>query len=136
MTQYNGLNVKLTNSQLNKLKPAIKNKTKVVLRLSSNMIGGNETNFPHNVLLTNRQVANLLKAFVNYLSTDIKLSKAQLSRMIQSGSFLGRLLGSLLKTGLPLIKDVIKPLAKSVLIPLGLTTAPSAADAGIHKKKS
>ena len=136
MTQYNGLNVKLTNSQLNKLKPAIKNKTKVVLRLSSNMIGGNETNFPHNVLLTNRQVANLLKAFVNYLSTDIKLSKAQLSRMIQSGGFLGRLLGSLLKTGLPLIKDVIKPLAKSVLIPLGLTTAPSAADAGIHKKKS
>ena len=134
MTQYNGLNVKLTNSQLNKLKPAIKNKTKVVLRLSSNMIGGNETNFPHNVLLTNRQVANLLKAFVNYLSTDIKLSKAQLSRMIQSGGFLGRLLGSLLKTGLPLIKDVIKPLAKSVLIPLGLTTAPSAADAGIHKK--
>ena len=136
MTQYNGLNVKLTNSQLNKLKPAIKNKTKVVLRLSSNMIGGNETNFPHNVLLTNRQVANLLKAFVNYLSTDIKLSKAQLSRMIQSGGFLGRLLGSLLKTGLPLIKDVIKPLAKSVLIPLGLNTAPSAADAGIHKKKS
>ena len=134
MTQYNGLNVKLTNSQLNKLKPAIKNKTKVVLRLSSNMIGGNETNFPYNVLLTNRQVANLLKAFVNYLSTDIKLSKAQLSRMIQSGGFLGRLLGSLLKTGLPLIKDVIKPLAKSVLIPLGLTTAPSAADAGIHKK--
>ena len=134
--QYNGLNVELTNSQLNKLKPAIKNKTKVVLRLSSNMIGGNETNFPHNVLLTNRQVANLLKAFVNYLSTDIKLSKAQLSRMIQSGSLLGRLLGSLLKTGLPLIKDVIKPLAKSVLIPLGLTTAPSAADAGIHKKKS
>ena len=100
------------------------------------MIGGNETNFPHNVLLTNRQVANLLKAFANYLSTDIKLSKAQLSRMIQSGGFLGRLLGSLLKTGLPLIKDVIKPLAKSVLIPLGLTTAPSAADAGIHKKKS
>ena len=134
--QYNGLNVELTNSQLNKLKPAIKNKTKVVLRLSSNMIGGNETNFPHNVLLTNRQVANLLKAFVNYLSTDIKLSKAQLLRMIQSGSLLGRLLGSLLKTGLPLIKDVIKPLAKSVLIPLGLTTAPSAADAGIHKKKS
>ena len=136
MTQYNGLNVKLTNSQLNKLKPAIKNKTKVVLRLSSNMIGVNETNFPRNLLLTNRQVANLLKAFVNYLSTDINLSKAQLSRMIQSGGFLGRLLGSLLKTGLPLIKDVIKPLAKSVLIPLGLTTAPSAADAGIHKKKS
>ena len=134
MTQYNGLNVKLSNSQRNKLKPAIKNKTEVVLRLSSNMIGDNETNFPHNLLLTNRQVANLLKAFANYLSIDIKLSKAQLSKMIQSGGFLGRLLGSLLKTGLPLIKNVIKPLAKSVLIPLGLTAAASAADAGIHKK--
>ena len=54
--------------------------------------------------------------------------------MIQSGGFLGRLLGALLKTGLPLMKNVIKPLAKSVLIPLGLTAAASAADAGIHKK--
>ena len=54
--------------------------------------------------------------------------------MIQSGGFLGRLLGPLLKTGLPLIKNVIKPLAKSVLIPLGLAAAASAADAGIHKK--
>ena len=54
--------------------------------------------------------------------------------MIQSGGFLGKLLGPLLKTGLPLIKSVIMPLAKSVLIPLGLTTAASAADAGIHKK--
>ena len=54
--------------------------------------------------------------------------------MIQSGGFLGRLLGPLLKTGLPLIKNVIKPLAKSVLIPLGLTAAASAVDAGIHKK--
>ena len=60
--------------------------------------------------------------------------KTQLSKMIQSGGFLGRLLGPLLKTGLPLIKNVIKPLAKSVLIPLGLTAAASAADAGIHKK--
>ena len=98
------------------------------------MIGDNETNFPHDLLLTNRQVANLRKAFANYLSTDIKLSKTQLSKMIQSGGFLGRLLGPLLKTGLPLIKNVIKPLAKSVLIPLGLTAASSAADAGIQKK--
>ena len=90
--------------------------------------------FPHELLLTNRQVANLRKAFANYLSTDIKLSKTQLSKMIQSGGFLGRLLGPLLKTGLPLIKNVIKPLAKSVLIPLGLTAAASAADAGIRKK--
>ena len=90
--------------------------------------------FPHKLLLTNRQVPNLRKAFANHLSADIKLSKTQLSKMIQSGGFLGRLLGPLLKTGLPLIKNVIEPLAKSVLIPLGLTAAASAADAGIHKK--
>ena len=63
-----------------------------------------ETNFPHKLLLTNRQVANLRKAFANHTSTDIKLSKTQLSKMIQSGGFLGKFLGSLLKTGLPLIK--------------------------------
>ena len=91
------------------------------------------TNFPHELLLTNRQVENIRKAFANLLSTDIKLSKTQLSKMIQSGGFLGRLLGPLLKTGLPSMKSVIKPLAKSVLIPLGLTAA-AAADAGIHKK--
>ena len=106
MTQYNSLNVKLSNSQLNKLKSAIKNESEVVLRLSSNMIGNSddETNFPHKLLLTNRQVANLRKAFANHLSTDIKLSKTQLSKMVQSGRFLGRLLGPLLKKGLPLIK--------------------------------
>ena len=62
MTQYNSLNVKLSNSQLNKLKSAIKNENEVVLRLSSNMIGDNEINFPHKLLLTNRKVANLRKA--------------------------------------------------------------------------
>ena len=98
------------------------------------MIGDDESNFPHNLLLTNRQVANHCKAFANYLSTDIKLPKIQLSKMIQSGGFLGRLLGPLLKTGLPLIKNIIKRLAKSVLILLRLTAAASAADAGIHKK--
>ena len=136
MAQYNGLNVKLSNSQLNKLKSAIKSKTEIVLRLSSYMIGNSndETNFPHKLLLTNRQVANLRKAFANNSSTDIKLSKTQLSKMIQSGGFLGRFLGPLLKTGLPLMKNVIKPLAKSFLIPLGLTAAGSAADAGIYKK--
>ena len=134
MTQYNSLNVKLSNSQLNKFKSAIKNETEVVLRLSSNMIGDNETDFPHKLLLTKRQVSNLRKAFANHSSTDIKLSKTQLSNMIKSVGFLGRLLGPLLKAGLPLIKNVIKPLAKSVLIPLGLTAAASAADAGIDKK--
>ena len=75
MTHYNSLNVKLSNSQPNKLKSAIKNdvvlsKTDVVLRLSSNMIGNSEdeTNVPHKLLLINRQVANLHKTFANYLS--------------------------------------------------------------------
>ena len=86
------------------------------------MMGDNETNFPHKLILTNR-----------HLSTDIKLSKTKLSEIIQSGGFFGRLLSPLLKTGLPLIKNVIKPLAKKVLIPLGLTAAASAADPRIHK---
>ena len=68
------------------------------------------------------------------MSTDIKLTKAQISKIIQSGGFLGKLIGPLLKTGLPLIKNVIKPLAKSFLIPLGLTAAASAANSGIQKK--
>ena len=98
------------------------------------MIGDDKTIFPHKLLVTNKQVPNLRKAFANRLSADIKLAKTQLSKMIQSGGFLGRLLGPLLKTGLPLIKNVIKPLAKSVLIPLGLTAAASAVDAGTYKK--
>ena len=93
------------------------------------MIGDNETNFPHKLSLTNRQVPNLCKAFANHLSADLKLSKTKLPKMIQSGGFLGRLLGPLLKTGLPLIKNVIKPLVKSVLISLGITAVASAADA-------
>ena len=133
MTQYNSLNVKPSNSQLNKLKSAIKKKSEVILR-SSNMIGDDEINFPNKLLLTNRQVSNLRKAFPNKSPTDIMLSKTQLSKMIQSGGFLGKLLGPLLKTGLSLIKNVMKPLAKSVLIPLGLTAAASVEDAEIHKK--
>ena len=106
------------------------------MRLSSNMIGNSddETKFPHKLLLSNRQVENLPKVFANNLSTDIKLSKTQLPKMIQLGRFLGRLLHPLLKTGLPLMENVIKLLAKSVLIPLGLTVAASAVDAKIHKK--
>ena len=79
MTQYSSLNVKLSNSQLSKLKSAIKNETDVVLRISSNMVGNSNDNinFPHELLLTNRQVTNIRKAFANYLSTDIKLSKAK-----------------------------------------------------------
>ena len=103
MTQHNSLNVKLSNLQLNKLKSAIKNETEVVLRLSPNMIGDDEINFPYKLLLTNRQVSNIRKAFANFLSTDIKLSKTQLSKMMQSGGFLGKILGPLLKPGLPII---------------------------------
>ena len=134
MTQYNSLNVNLLNSQLNKLESAIKNKTEIVLRLSSNMISDDETNFLHKLLLTNRQVSNLRKAFFDKSSTDIKLSKNQISKLIQSRGFLGRLLCPLLKTGLPLIKKVIKSLVKIVLIPLRLTAAASAAATGIHNK--
>ena len=129
MTRYNSLNVKLSNSQLNKLKTATKDRTDVILRLSSNMIGNsdNETNFPHKLLLTNRQVSNLRKAFGNHTSTDIKLSKAQLTK-IQKGGFL-RFLAPLLKSVLPLLKSIIKPLGM-----LGLTAAASATDAAINKK--
>ena len=136
MTQYNRFNVKLSNPQLNKLKSAIKNKTEAVLRLSPKMVGNSddETNFLYKLLLTNRQVSNLLRAFTYYSSADIKLSKTQLSKMVQSGGFLGKVFGPLLKAGLPLMKNLIKPLAKSILIPLGLTAAASAVDAGMDKK--
>ena len=85
MTQYNSLNVKLSNSQLNKLKSAIKNGTDVVLRLSSNMVGNsnNETNFPHKLWLTDRQILSLRKAFANHTSVDIKLSMAQSRRVFK-----------------------------------------------------
>ena len=83
------------------------------------MVGDEETNFPHKLLLTNRQVANLRKSFASYLSANIKLSKSQILKMIQTAGFLGRILGRLLKTGLTLMKNAIKPLAKSILMPLG-----------------
>ena len=132
MTQYNSLNVKLSNSQLNKLKSSIKNETDVVLRISSNMVSNSNdnTNFPHELLLTNRQVANIRKAFAKDTSTEIKLSKTQLSQMIQSGGFLGDLLGKLAG---PLMK-VAMPLAKNVLAPLGISTAMSAIDGSIKKR--
>ena len=132
MTQYNSFNVKLSNSQLNKLKSSIKNENDVVLRISSNMVSksNDNTNFPHELLLTNRQVANIRKAFVKNTSIDIKLSKTQLSKMIQSGEFLGNLLGKLAG---PLMK-VAMQLAKNVLAPLGLSAAMSSIDGSIKKK--
>ena len=95
------------------------------------MLNGND--ILHELLLTTRQKTKLKNAFTNNKTTDLKLSTAQISKIIQSGGILGRLLGPLLKTRLPLIKNVIKPLAKSALIPLGLTATSSTADAGIHK---
>ena len=129
MTQYNSLNVKLSNSQPNELKSAIKNETDVVL---TGMVGNSNdnTNFPHKLLLTDRQVANIRKAFANHLSTDVKFSKTQLLKMLQSGGFLGNLLSKLAG---PLMK-VAMPLAKNVLAPLGLTAAMSAIDGSIKKR--
>ena len=132
MTEYNTVNVKLSDSQLNKLKSASKDRQGTTLRMNARMFSPN--NLPHELLLTTRQTTKLRKAIENNMSTDIKLSKAQISKIIQSGGFLGNFLRSLLKTGLPLIENVIKPLAKSVLIPLRLTAAASAADAEIQKE--
>ena len=119
MVEYSKVNVKLSDTQLKKLKTAVKDKTETTIRMSFKMFDGND--LPHGLLLTTRQETKLRSSFNNNMSTDLKLSKAQISKIIQSGGFLGRLLAPLLKTGLPLIKNLIKPLAKSVFIPLGLT---------------
>ena len=125
-----------SNSQLNKSKLGIKNGTEVTLKLPLNVVvdSTDENNFSHKLLLTNTQVSRLRKVFANNSSANIKLSKTQLHHIGQSGGFLGRLLGPLLKTGFPLMKTVLKPLAKSALIALGLTASALATDAAIHKK--
>ena len=135
MTQYNPLNVKLYKSKLKKLKLGIKNNTEVNLKLSSNVIGdsSDENNFPYKLLLINPPVSTLWKAFANNLAANIKLSKTQLHKLGQSGGYLGRLLGPLIKTGLSLIRNAFKPLARNVLIPSGLIVAASATDAAIYK---
>ena len=117
-TQYNSLNVKLFNSQLNRVESGIKNGTEVTLNLSSNIIGDsiNEINFPHKLLLTDTQVSKLRQAFANNSSANIKISKTHMSKIVQPERFLDILLGLLLKSGLPSMKNVIKPLATSVLI--------------------
>ena len=108
MVEYNTINAKLSDSQLNKLKSAVKNKEGTTLRMSVRMFNGD--NLPHELLLTTRQTTKLRNAIENNMATDTKLSEAQISKIIQSGGFLGKLLGPLLKTGLPLLKSVIKPL--------------------------
>ena len=94
MTQYNTLNVKLSNSQLIKSKSAIKNGIEEILNLSSNLIGNSndETNFTHKLLLNDTQVWKICKVFGNGPSTNIKFSKTQISKMIQSGEVFGELL--------------------------------------------
>ena len=118
----------MSNSQLNKLKSGLKSETEVTLNLAANLIGNSNDE-------TNTLVSRLRKAFANNYSPNIKLSKTELYKIGQSGGFLRRPLRPLLKIGLPLIGNVLKPLAKSVLIPLGLTAAASATDAAILKKK-
>ena len=106
------------------------------MKITSYVVGdsSDENSFPHKLLLTNTQVSKLRKTFANNSSDNIKLSKTPLHKIRQSRGFLGRLLGPLLKIELPLMENVLKPLAKSVLIPLGLTAVASATDAAIHKK--
>ena len=128
MVEHNKVNVKLSDTQPKKLKTAVKNKTGTTLRISLKMFHGN--NLPHELLLTTRQKTKLRSAFNNTMSTDLKLSKAQISKLIQSGGFLGSLLSKLAGR---LMKIAI-PLAKNVLDPLGITAAASAIDAGIQKK--
>ena len=132
MVEYNKVNAKLSDSQLNNLKNAVNYKQGTTKGLNGRKF--NRNILPHELLLTTRQTTKLRNTIENNMSTDIKLSKAQISKIIQSGGFLGRLLGPLLKTGSPLIKNVINPFANSVLIKLGLTAAVSAG-VGIQKKK-
>ena len=128
MVGYSKVNVELSDRKLKQLKTAVKNKTGTTLKMSLKMLDGND--LPHELLLTTRQKTKLRNAFNNNVSTDLKLFKAQISKIIQSGGFLGLLLSKLAG---PLMKVAIF-LAKNVLPPLGITATTSAIDAGIEKK--
>ena len=128
MVEYTKTNCKLTNVQLNKSKKSVKSNEGATLRLGIKNFNKNE--LPHELLLTTRQNAELRNAINNNLATDIKLSKAQIKKIIQSGGFLGKLLSKLAG---PLMK-VARPLAKNVLAPLGLTAAMSAIDGSMQKE--
>ena len=128
MVEYSKVNVKLSNSQLNKLKSAPKNQTGVTLRINIKMLYGES--LPHELLLTTRQTTDLRNAIENDMSTDIKLSEAQISKIIQLARFLGSLLSKLAG---PLMKVAV-PLAKNVLAPLGIIATASAIDTGTEKK--
>ena len=128
MVEYRKINCKLTNLRLNELKKAVKSNEGLTLRLSTKNFNKDEV--PHELLLTTRQNTKLRNALNNNSATDIKLSKVQIKKIIQSGGFLGKLLSKLAD---PLMK-VAMPLAKNVLAPLGLTAAMSAIDGSIQKK--
>ena len=129
MVEYSKINVKLSDTQLKKLKTVVKDKTGTTLGMRLKMFNGND--LPHfELLLTTRQKTKLRNSFNNNMSTDLKFPKAQISKITQSGGFLGSLLSKL--PG-PLMKVAI-PFAKSVLAPLGITAASSSIDAGIEKK--
>ena len=128
MVEYSKVNVRLSNTQLQKLQDAVKDNTGTTLRINLKMLDRND--LPHELLLMTRQKAKLRKALNNNTSTDIKLSKAQITKIIQSDGFLGSLLSKLAG---PLMK-VAAPSAKNVLAPLGITATASAIDAGIQKK--
>ena len=128
MVEYSKINCKLTNVQLNKLKKAAKSNEGATLRLGIKSF--NKDKVSHELLLTTTQ-NKLRNAINNSLATDIKLSKAQIEKLIQSGGFLGKLLSKLVG---PLMK-VALPLAKNVLAPLGLTAAMSAIDGSMSARR-
>ena len=131
MAEYNKVNVRLTDTQLKKIKAAVKDNTGTTLRIHLKMF--NENNLPHELLLTTRQKAKLRNALNNNMSTDIKLSKTQITKIIQCGGFLRSLRSLLSKLAGPLMKVAVS-LAKNILAALGVTAAASAIDAGIKKK--
>ena len=128
MVEYTKVNVKLTNLQLSKLKKAVKNNDGATLRISIRNF--NKEDLPNELLLTTRQNTKLRNAISNNMTTDLKLSKAQIKKMIQSGGFLCKLLSKLAGS----LMKVAMPFAKNVLVPLGLTGAMSAIDGSIQKK--
>ena len=110
MLECNKVNAKLTDTELKKMKTAVKKKTGTTLRMSSKMFDGN--NLPHELLLTTRQRTKIRNTPNNNMSTDLKLSEAQTSKIIQSGEFLGslsKLAGRSMKVAVPLAKNILAP---------------------------
>ena len=126
MVEYSKVNVELPDTQLKKLKTTFNDKTGATVRMSLKMFDGND--LPHELLFTTKRKTKLRNAFNNNMSTDLKFSRTQISKIIQSGGFLGSLLSKLPGS----VMKVVIPLAKNVLAPSGITAAASAIDAGIQ----